>query len=66
MANPAVIFITSSISQERRCSAAPPFALAGSPSAMDGWWSALSAHGLLDPASVFLACNAQYYKYFEY
>jgi hypothetical protein len=66
MSSPAVIFITSSVPQPRGDSAAPPRALFGSPSSMDGWWSALAAHGLLDPASIFFACNAQYYKYFEY
>jgi hypothetical protein len=63
---PAIIFVTTSVPQQRLRAAAPPHALAGSPSSMDGWWSALSSHGLLDPSSVFFACNAQYYKYFEY
>ena len=63
---PAVIIVTSTRTQHRDDIATPPSALGGSPSSMDCWWSALSAHGLLDPASVYLACNANNYKYFEY
>jgi hypothetical protein len=66
---PLVLLVGVSTPEAGAVSSEPPVALRaggdGTP-LLDKWWAALDAAGLADPASVFVATNASYYKFFEF
>ena len=66
----AVVFVTSSQPQPRLGDGAPPLGLdvcgATGATCMELWWAQLDACQISAAESVYLATNAQFYKYFEY